>query len=76
MAIIYGDGTNSSVEQTGKTQLAQFYFDKKAVIDVQDEMYLQKLSGTQEMPKNYGETIKKYRYRNGILKRWRNDLAM
>lgn len=60
--MIYGDGTNSSVEQAGNTQLSQFYYDKKAVIDVQDEMYLQKLSGTQDMPKNYGETIKKYRY--------------
>lgn len=60
--IIYGDGTNSSVEATGNSQIRQDYFDKKAVIDIQDEMYLQKLSGTTNMPKNYGETIKKYRY--------------
>ena len=62
MALIYGDGTNSSVEATGNSQIRQDYFDKKAVIDVQDEMYLQKLSGTTNMPKHYGETIKKYKY--------------
>ena len=60
--MIYGDGTNSSIEATGNKQIRQDYFDKKAVIDIQDEMYLQKLSGTTNMPKNYGETIKKYRY--------------
>ena len=62
MALIYGDGSNSSVEATGNSQIRQDYFDKKAVIDVQDEMYLQKLSGTTNMPKHYGETIKKYKY--------------
>jgi N4-gp56 family major capsid protein len=62
MAHIYGDGSNSSVEATGNSQIRQDYFDKKAVIDVQDEMYLQKLSGTTNMPKHYGETIKKYKY--------------
>lgn len=60
--MIYGDGTNSSIEATGKKQIRQDYFDKKAVIDIQDEMYLQKLSGTTNMPKNFGETIKKYKY--------------
>lgn len=60
--MIYGNGTNSSIEKTGNSQIRQDYFDKKAVIDIQDEMYLQKLSGTTNMPKNYGETIKKYRY--------------
>ena len=60
--MIYGNGSNSSIEATGKSQIRQDFFDKKAVIDIQDEMYLQKLSGTTNMPKNYGETIKKYRY--------------
>jgi N4-gp56 family major capsid protein len=60
--IIYGDGSNSSVEATGNAQIRQDYYDKKAVIDIQDEMYLAKLSGTTNMPKHYGETIKKYRY--------------
>lgn len=60
--MIYGNGSNSSIEKTGNSQIRQDFFDKKAVIDIQDEMYLQKLSGTTNMPKNYGETIKKYRY--------------
>lgn len=62
MSMIYGDGTNSSIEQTGKEQLSSFYFEKKAVIDAQEDMYLQKLSGTTDMPKHFGQTIKKYRY--------------
>jgi N4-gp56 family major capsid protein len=63
--IIYGtgnqDGTGSSVEN-GNTQLHPHYYERKAVIDIQDEMFLQKLSGTTNMPKNFGETITKYRY--------------
>ena len=50
--MIYGNGSNSSIEKTGNSQIRQDFFDKKAVIDIQDEMYLQKLSGTTNMPKN------------------------
>ena len=36
--MIYGNGSNSSIEATGKSQIRQDFFDKKAVIDIQDEM--------------------------------------
>ena len=62
MGLLYGNGTDSSVDAVGKAQIRQNYYDKKAVIDIQDEMYLSKLSSTTNMPKNMGKEIIKHRY--------------
>jgi len=63
--MIYNSGTTanpSSIDPAGQEQIRQNYYDKKAVIDLQDEMYLQKLSGTMSMPKHFGKDIIKHRY--------------
>ena len=55
---IYGDGTNSSIGP----QLNQYYYDKKALIEMAKEQYFQQLADTTSMPKHYGKKIKKYLY--------------
>lgn len=62
MSLIYGDGSNSSVDAAGNSQIRQNFYDKKAVIDVKDEMYLSNLSSTTNMPKHAGKEIVKHRY--------------
>ena len=55
---IYGDGTNSSIG----TQLNTFYYDKKALIEIQREQFFGQLADVTSMPKHMGKTIKKYHY--------------
>ena len=65
MALIYDGGTTgspSSIDKAGVGQLRQEFYDKQAVIDIQDETYLAKLSSTTNMPKNMGKNITKHRY--------------
>ena len=58
MAQIYGDGTNSTIG----TQFQTFYYQKKALIDLQKEKYFSQLADTVSMPKNFGKRIKRYHY--------------
>lgn len=46
----------------GSTQLVDFYYMKKALIDMKDEMFFSQLADTMSMPKHYGKTIKRYHY--------------
>ncbi len=39
MAMVYGDGTNSSINSTGTTQIRTDYFYKKALVEVAKEAY-------------------------------------
>jgi N4-gp56 family major capsid protein len=58
-----GDSANpSSIDKASTGQIRQDYYDRKAIIDIKDEMLFAQLSGTQNMPKNYGKEIVKHRY--------------
>lgn len=46
----------------GAKQLQPHYFERKALIEAQDEMYFSQLADTKSMPKNHGMQIKQYRY--------------
>ena len=43
-------------------QLIDFYWQRKALIDLKEEMYFGQLADTTTMPKHYGKTIKVYHY--------------
>lgn len=43
-------------------QLADFYFQKKALIELQKEQYFQPLADVTSMPKNMGKKIKRFHY--------------
>lgn len=43
---IYGDGTNSSIG----AQINDFYFDKKALIEIAKEQYFGQMADTKTMP--------------------------
>jgi len=62
----YNSGTTvapSTVDKkAGNAQLVQHYYNKKAIIDVKDEMLLGQLSSTTGIPKNQGKEIVKHRY--------------
>jgi N4-gp56 family major capsid protein len=60
--MVYGNGTNSSVNLAGTTQINQEFYNKKAVIDLKDDMYLSQLSDAETQPKHFGKTMKKYKY--------------
>lgn len=55
---IYGDGSNSSIG----VQLIDFYWQKRAIIDLKKEQFFGQLADTTAMPKHYGKTIKRYHY--------------
>jgi len=55
---MYGDGTDSSVG----TQLQDFYYIRKALIELQKEIYFTPLADVTAMPKHFGKKIKRYHY--------------
>ena len=55
---VYGDGSNSTIG----TQFQTFYYQKKALIELQKEKYFSQLADTVSMPKNFGKRIKRYHY--------------
>ena len=62
----YNSG-NTTVPSTpdaaaGNGQIRQNYYDKKAIIDIKDEMILSQMSGTIAMPKHFGKEVIKHRY--------------
>ena len=58
MSQVYGDGSNSTIG----AQFQTFYYQKKALIDLQKEKYFSQLADTVAMPKNFGKRIKRYHY--------------
>ena len=60
MTIKYNNGQPKS--GLGATQLNDHYFERKALIEVQDEMIFSQLADTKTMPRNSGTQIKQYRY--------------
>ncbi|MGL4616521.1 MAG: N4-gp56 family major capsid protein [Shewanella sp.] len=59
MAMQYKDpigGTKSTVGE----QLSLYLFDRNSLIEMQKEQYFSQVSGTKNMPKHFGKTIKKF----------------
>lgn len=56
-------GGESTIDNgAGNVQIRQEHYDKKAVIDIKDEMVLSQMSGTMAMPKHMGKEVVKHRY--------------
>lgn len=56
-------GNPSTIDKkTNNGQLRQAHYDKKAIIDIKDEMILSQMSGTMSQPKNQGKEVVKHRY--------------
>lgn len=70
MSRMYNDGSNSTI---GATQLQEFYFQKKALIDLKKETYFTPLASVTGMPKNFGKKIKRYHYMPMLDDRNAND---
>ncbi len=74
---IYNDpnGAKSSVDigfPEGE-QFNLFYYQRKAIIDIRNEMVFQQIIDTTSLPKNYGKTIRKYHYIPVLDDRNNND---
>lgn len=54
--------TGGATSDIGANQLADFYFQKKALIEVVKEQYFSQLADVTSMPKHMGKTIKRYLY--------------
>lgn len=75
--MIYNDpnGSLSSVDIGAPegSQLNLFHYQRKAIIDIRNDMVFQQLADTSVLPKNYGKTIKKYHYIPVLDDRNNND---
>ena len=60
MTIKYNNGQPKS--GLGATQLNPYFYERKALIEVADEMIFSQLADTKTMPKNSGTEIKQYRH--------------
>jgi len=62
----YNAGTTASPstvdKAAGNGQLRQNFYNKKAIIDIKDEMILSQMSGTMSQPKHMGKEVVKHRY--------------
>lgn len=54
--------TPSSIDEAGGMQMNTFFWQRKALIEAQKEMYFMPLADTVSMPKHYGKEIKVYHY--------------
>ncbi len=64
--MFYNEGTAAAPSTIdgaiGNKQITQQHYNRKAVIDIKDEMILSQMSGTFSQPKNQGKGIVKHRY--------------
>lgn len=58
----YNDPIGGSQSDIGDVQFNEFFYQKKALIELQKEQYFGQLANVVSMPKNFGKTIKKYLY--------------
>lgn len=72
MAQFYNDPANGQPSTIG-TQLRDFYYAKDAIIEVAKEQYFTQLASTTDMPKHYGQRIKRYIYVPLLDDRNKND---
>jgi N4-gp56 family major capsid protein len=56
------DGTKSSIDGANSDQMNTFFYLKKAIITARKEQYFMPLASVENMPKNFGKTIKVYEY--------------
>lgn len=56
------DGTKSSIDGANSDQMNTFFYLKKAIITARKEQYFMPLASVENMPKNFGKTIKAYEY--------------
>lgn len=70
MAHFYNEGGNTS---TVGTQLQDFYYARDAITEVAKEQYFTQLASTVDMPKHYGQRIKRYIYVPLLDDRNKND---
>jgi N4-gp56 family major capsid protein len=61
MTIKYNKPTSGSASSVG-SQLQNFYYQKKALIEAAKEQYFSQLADVTSMPKNFGKQIKRYHY--------------
>lgn len=64
--MLYNTGKTGSLSTIDKAasnqQIVQRHYNKKAIIDIKDEMILSQMSGTMSQPKNQGKEVVKHRY--------------
>jgi N4-gp56 family major capsid protein len=61
MGRVYNDPIGGSESQIG-TQLSEFFYQKKALIEARREQYFMQLADVTAMPKHMGKTIKRFHY--------------
>lgn len=65
MVMQYNDpagGTPATIEGAGSSQMNTFFWQRKALIEAQKEMFFTPLADVVNMPKHYGKKIKVYHY--------------
>lgn len=72
MAHFYNDPVGSKPSTVG-VQLRDFYYAKDAITEVAKEQYFTQLASTTDMPKHYGQRIKRYIYVPLLDERNKND---
>lgn len=55
-------GTPSSVEGAGSSQMNEFFWQRKALVEAKKEMFFMPLADVTSMPKHYGKEIRVYHY--------------
>jgi len=70
------NGTRSDIDAAGSTQMATFFWLKKALIEARKEQYFMPLASTVNMPKHFGKTIKVYEYVPLLDERNVNDMGI
>lgn len=55
-------GTPASIEGAGSSQMNTFFWQRKALIEAQKEMFFSPLADVTNMPKHYGKEIRVYHY--------------
>ena len=55
-------GLSTVDAKSGNAQFSQKHYNKRAIIDIKDEMIFSQMSGTMAMPKNQGKEVVKHRY--------------
>jgi len=55
-------GSKSTIDGPGSTQMNTFFWQRKALIEAQKEMYFMPLADVTKMPKHYGKEIRVHHY--------------
>lgn len=58
----YNDPLNGQPSAIGNKQLTEFHYQRKALIEAAKDQYFMQLADVTAMPRNSGQTIKRYHY--------------